>query len=185
MKQALIVIDAQQELIDGSETASAVYEKDRLIRNINLGISKAESAGALVLFVRDLDVAGGEGPGFQVHDGIAVPDAAPFFDKQATNAFYGTALLECLKQHNVGHVVIMGCNTEICIDTAVRMATVNGMDVTLVADGHSTTGSEVLPAEKVIEHHNAILHGHYNVDHFSMVRPVGEDLFAPEHDRHR
>ena len=71
------------------------------------------------------------------------------------------------------------------IDTAVRTATVNGLDVTLVGDGHSTADSPVLSAEQIIKHHNKTLHGHYNVDNFSVVRNAEEDLFTPTHDTYR
>jgi nicotinamidase-related amidase len=94
-----------------------------------------------------------------------------------------------LKDQEIGHVVIMGCSTPYCIDTAVRAATVNQLDVTLVKEGHSTKDSTELTAEQIISHHNNILHGHYNVDdetdHFSMVRSVEEDLFNPQHDAYR
>lgn len=79
----------------------------------------------------------------------------------------------------------MGYETPYCIDTAVRTTTVNNMDVTLVDNGHSATDSTILPAEKIIEHHNKILHGYYNVDHFSIVREAAEDLFTPTHDSNR
>jgi nicotinamidase-related amidase len=185
MKNALLVIDAQQELVDGNKDEQAVFNKDQLIKNINLVIEQGIDAGAEIIFVRDLDVAEGEGKGFEVHSGIHVPEGAAFFNKKATNAFYGTSLLDDLKEKEISHVVIMGCKTEHCIDTAVRMATVNGFDVTLVGDGHSTTDSAVLKAQQIIEHHNKILHGHYNVDHFSVVRKTGEDLFSPIHNQYR
>ena len=79
----------------------------------------------------------------------------------------------------------MGCKTEHCIDTAVRTATVNGFDVTLVGDGHSTINSKLLTAEQIISHHNEVLHGHYNVDHFSVVRNAVEDVFQPNHNDYR
>lgn len=148
-------------------------------------IGKAKAADAHIHFVRDTDVAGGEGEGFQIHPGIQVPKEAPIFNKQATNAFYGTGLLEYVKAEAFTHLVIMGCETQHCIDTAVRTSTVQGMDVTLVADGHSTAGSNILSAEQIIQHHNQILHGHYNVDHFSVVRQAAEDLFVPTHDTYR
>jgi hypothetical protein len=90
--------------------------------------------------------------------------------------------LNHLKSQKVEHVVIMGCKTEHCIDSAVRTATISGLDVTLVGDGHSTTDSGALSAEQIIKHHNATLHGHYNVEHFSVVRNAEEDLFHPIHD---
>ena len=185
MNQALLIIDAQQELIEGNKTEQSVFKKDELLNNINTVLGKAIELDHLVVFVRDLDVAEGQGMGFEIHQEIKVPSSAKIFDKKATNSFYGTPLLEELKKNQVEHLVIMGCKTEHCIDTAVRAATVSGFDVTLVEDGHSTTSNTILSDEQIIGHHNKVLHGHYNVDHFSMVRKTEEDLFQPLHDNYR
>ncbi|QWU13970.1 Nicotinamidase-related amidase [Paenibacillus sophorae] len=185
MNQALVIIDAQQELIEGKDGEQRVFNKDGLLNNINAVIEKASEMGHLVVFVRDLDVAEGKGEGFEIHQSIKVPVDAIVFDKKATNSFYATPLLEALKAKQVGHLIIMGCKTEHCIDTAVRAATVKGFDVTLVEDGHSTTDNAIISAEQIIKHHNRILHGHYNVDHFSMVRKTEDDLFQPPHDNYR
>ncbi|MGE7092595.1 cysteine hydrolase family protein [Lysinibacillus sp. NPDC048646] len=186
MNQALLVIDAQQQLMDGNQEEKEVFQKKRLIEHINRVINQALEAGASIIFVRDKDVANGQGPGFQVHNEINIPTStAIFIDKEATNAFYKTELLQYLKEQQITHLVIMGCKTEHCIDTAVRTATVHAFDVTLVGDGHSTTDSKVLSAEKIIAHHNDLLHGHYNVDNFSVVRNAHEHLFEPNHDQYR
>lgn len=185
MNQTLLIIDAQQELIDGNQEESAVFNKDQLIRNINLVIEKAKQYSVPVVFIRDLDVAEGKGKGFEIHEKINVPTDPKIFNKSATNAFYGTGLLNHLKFHKIEHVVIMGCKTQHCIDSAVRTATISGLDVTLVGDGHSTTNSDALSAEQIIKHHNETLHGHYNVEHFSVVRNAVEDLFHPIHDSYR
>ncbi|MED1201789.1 isochorismatase family protein [Heyndrickxia acidicola] len=185
MNHALLVIDAQQELIEGKDGEEAVWKKDHLIQNINEAVEKALKEEHFIVFIRDLDVAEGKGKGFDIHQAIKVPAASRIYDKKATNSFYGTPLLDVLKENKIGHLVIMGCKTEHCIDSAVRTATVNGFDVTLVEDGHSTSSTKVLPAEQIIEHHNQILHGHYNVDHFSVVRKAKDDLFEPPHDMYR
>ncbi|MCF6412081.1 cysteine hydrolase family protein [Pseudalkalibacillus salsuginis] len=185
MNQTLLIIDAQQELIEGNQEESSVFNKEELIRNINLVIEKARKSDIPIVFVRDLDIAEGQGIGFQVHDEINVPADAKIIDKTATNSFHGTELLNHLRYQEIDHVVIMGCATQHCIDSAVRTATISGFDVTLVGDGHSTTDSEVLSAEQIIKHHNKTLHGHYNVEHFSMVRNAEEDLFHPTHDSYR
>ncbi|MEH7122671.1 cysteine hydrolase family protein [Bacillus sp. JJ1532] len=185
MNQTLLIIDAQQELIEGNQEESAVFNKDQLIRNINLVIEKAKESSVPVVFVRDLDVAEGKGKGFQVHEEINVPTDSKIFDKTSTNSFHGTGLLNHLKSQKIEHVVMMGCKTQHCIDSAVRTATISGLDVTLVGDGHSTTDSRALSAEQIIKHHNETLHGHYNVEHFSVVRNAMEDLFHPIHDSYR
>ena len=185
MNQTLLIIDAQQELMDGNEEESAVFNKEHVIKNINLVIEKARDLDIFIVFIRDLDVAEGQGEGFQVHKEINVPTEAVILDKSATNSFYGTELLNHLRSQEVKHLVVMGCATQHCIDSAVRTATISGFDVTLVGDGHSTTDSDVLSAEQIIKHHNSTLHGHYNVEHFSIVRNADEDLFNPTHDSYR
>ncbi|WHY56041.1 cysteine hydrolase family protein [Peribacillus simplex] len=185
MKQTLLIIDAQQELIEGNKEGQGVFEKEKIVSNINTVIDKAINESISVVFIRDLDVSNGEGPGFQIHKDIKVPSTAIIFDKAATNSFYGTPLLEHLSKNNVDHIVIMGCKTEHCIDTAVRTATINHFDVTLVGDGHSTSDSKNLSAKQIILHHNETLHGHYNVDNFSLVRNSNEELFEPVHNNYR
>ncbi len=71
----------------------------------------------------------------------------------------------------------MGCATQQCIDSAVRTATIVGLDVTLVGDGHSITDSTTFNAEQIIQHHNETLDGHYNVENFSIVRNYLTGLF--------
>ncbi|WP_409305579.1 cysteine hydrolase family protein [Peribacillus sp. SCS-155] len=185
MKQALLVIDAQQALIEGNEQEPGVLEKERLVDTINAVVDKALQNNVDIVFIRDRDVSNGDGPGFQIHKNITVPSDAAIFDKAATNSFYGTKLNVYLKEKGIEHLVIMGCKTEFCIDSAVRTATMNNFDVTLVGDGHSTSDSKILPARQIIMHHNSILHGHDNVDNFSLVRNSNEELFQPTHNNYR
>ena len=185
MNQALLIIDAQQELIEGNKNEQPVFNKEQLIASINLVIEKAVKVNVPIVFIRDLDVAEGQGKGFEIHEEIKRPENYTVFDKLATNSFHGTKLLDYLQANNTKHLIIMGCKTQHCIDTAVRTATINGMDVTLISDGHSTTNSENLIAEQIIKHHNETLHGHYNVENFSVVRESSEDIFSPTHESYR
>ena len=72
---------------------------------------------------------------------------------------YRPLLLEELRKLGVNKLVIGGLQTEWCIDSTVRHAFSLGFDVTVVEDGHSTTDTSTLPAEKVVEHHNRIFRG--------------------------
>ena len=67
MNQALLVIDAQQELIDGNAGQPEVHHKDQLLSSINQVIQKALEANVEIVFVRDTDVSGGTGSGFEIH----------------------------------------------------------------------------------------------------------------------
>lgn len=185
VKQGLLIIDTQKDLVDGSEVEEGVVDKQRLLGNINHLIKKARELGVPVLFIRDKDVANGEGDGFEVHPSLWREQSDIVFDKEATNAFYQTGLLQHIKENDMQHLVIAGCKTEHCIDTAVRTATVNGLDVTLVGDAHSTSNTKYLAAQQIVDHHNHALHGHYNVDHFSIVRETQEEVFTPTHHMYR
>lgn len=101
MKQALLIIDAQQELMDGNEQENEVFRKTELLSTLNTAVQKAIDSNALIVFVRDIDVASGSGEGFEVHNQIKVPQSAILINKAATNAFYGTSLLELLKKRRL------------------------------------------------------------------------------------
>lgn len=75
----LLIIDAQQELMDGNQESAAVFNKEQLISNINLVIEKAAESGVEVVFVRDVDVAEGKGTGFQIHNEIKIPMGVKIF----------------------------------------------------------------------------------------------------------
>ncbi|MFS0667745.1 isochorismatase family protein [Peribacillus frigoritolerans] len=107
MKQTLLIIDAQQELIEGNKEEQGVFEKEKIVTNINTVFEKAINEDIPVVFIRDLDVSLGEVPGFQIHRDIKVPSTAIIFDKAATNSFYGTPLHEHLSNNNVDHIVLV------------------------------------------------------------------------------
>ncbi len=67
MKQAVLVIDFQQELVDGNTEERPVYLKEQVAHVIEAVVLEADDRNIPVVFIRDLDVAGGTGPGFAVH----------------------------------------------------------------------------------------------------------------------
>ena len=108
-------------MIDGNKKEKAVFNPSTLLDNINSVIKKAIVSNSLIIFIRDKDVADGSGEGFEIHRDIHIPTKAIILDKEATNSFYGTPLLKVLQDNQIEHVVVMGCKTEHCIDTAVRI----------------------------------------------------------------
>jgi nicotinamidase-related amidase len=82
-----------------------------------------------------------------------------------------------LDQRDISRLVITGCATQYCIDTACRRAVSLGYDVTLVKDAHTTVDNEMLKAEQVIAHHNAVLDGFDAGPHQVTLRPAAEVSF--------
>jgi nicotinamidase-related amidase len=181
---ALLVIDAQVGIIEGP-SIGPVYQHATLVGTMKNLIEQARSRSIPVLYVQDVDVAEEGSHAYAIHPDIAPLSGETVILKQATDSFHGTDLHEQLQALGVNHLIIVGCKTEFCIDSACRKATTLGYDVTLVKDGHSTTDNQVLTAEQIIAHHNTCLHGLGNIQPFILVRGSEEDVFLPSHDSYR
>ncbi|MGI9449161.1 MAG: isochorismatase family protein, partial [Geminicoccaceae bacterium] len=57
----------------------------------------------------------------------------------------------------VDSLIVVGNQTEFCVDTTCRHACSHGYKVTLLKDAHSTWNSDYLTAQQIIAHHNFIL----------------------------
>jgi nicotinamidase-related amidase len=178
MNTALLVIDVQVGIIDHSQS----YNKDRVLANINELITKARAAHVPVIYIRH---DGGKGDpleahttGWQIHQRVAPVDGEAIVDKQSCSSFYDTPLQTMLDKTGISHLIVTGCMTEYCVDTACRHATALGFDVTLVSDGHTTLDNDLLKAEQIIAHHNRALNWFNSGEKTVTVKPASEISFS-------
>ena len=162
MKKALLIVDVQvMPFVWKDYGGKTLYEENLLIENIRRLIEKARSAGApvyYVLYTEDQGSPRAEGaPMWQVHPQIAPEKTDRLIAKYNADSFLETELHPLLQQDDVDAVVICGVQTEFCIDTTVKSANSHGYHVILAKDSHSTFDSELLKAETIIAHYNAIL----------------------------
>jgi nicotinamidase-related amidase len=134
---ALLIIDAQVNMFD---PANPVAGADGLLARLIELQARARAAQALVVAVRN---CGGENDpdqrgsiGWQIHPGLDSADLV--LDKTTCDTFASTALGEELARRGVRQVVIAGLQSEFCIRETALGALAQGLEVTLVADGHST-----------------------------------------------
>jgi nicotinamidase-related amidase len=155
---ALLVIDAQVNMFAAD---NAVYASEGVLATLKSLIAHARDAGILIVYVQnnggpeDPDVPGT--PGWHIHPDLAPREGDILIQKWTPDAFYRTSLQEELSRHGIKEVIIMGMQTEYCIDTTCRRAFTSDYKVTLVKDGHSTYDTNLLSAPQIIAHHNAIL----------------------------
>ena len=156
---ALLVIDMQVGLLDDEDYP--IFNKESLVFNVNLLISKARSAGATIIFVRHTESSGSpleiHQPGWQISSEINITKDDIIIDKYTPDSFHQTSLTEILKEHNISRLVIVGLQSEYCIDTTCRRSFTLGLDTVLIRDAHSTFNSPILPADSIIKHHNQVL----------------------------
>lgn len=174
---AVLVIDVQNGLIRGPEP---VYGGAELVARIKDLTDRARDSGTLVVYIQDNDVGPvGEEP-WQLHPGLEPRPDDLFVRKPFSDSFYQTSLHHELTARGVRRLIVAGCKTDACVDATSRRAVSLGYDVTLAADGHSTTDNSFMPAQQSIEYYNVVLDGFGSEDGFGngeheiVVRPSAE-----------
>jgi nicotinamidase-related amidase len=156
-RAALVVIDVQAGLIDGFEEDS-----EDVLPIISAPLTRARRASAPVVLVQHCG-RGRSHPlnetasGWALH-GAVDPQARDLRVRKAwSDSFQGTDLDDLLRTRAVTRVVLVGAQTEFCVDATARRALSLGYDVDLVADGHTTSENDVLSRAQIVAHHNATL----------------------------
>jgi nicotinamidase-related amidase len=176
---ALLIVDVQVGLVGAPRHA---YRGEEVVARIKSLVESARSSGTPVVFVQhDGDEAGPVppgSPGWHIHPEIAPAEGETVVRKRASDAFLGTTLRAELDAVGARRLVVVGLNTEYCVDTTCRSAISQGYDVTLVADAHTTTGNGVLTPAQIVEHHNRTLDDFGTDEHVVTVLDSGEISFS-------
>lgn len=169
---ALLIVDVQVGIVDGF----SAYRGAEVLDQINILLDRARASGTPVIYVQH---DGGDdhplkpnAPAWQIHPAIKPRDAELIINKRSSDSFFETPLKRELEARGIKHLVVTGCMTEYCVDTACRSAVAHGLDVTLVSDAHTTIDNSVLKAEQIIAHHNALLDGFDAGTHSVTVKPT-------------
>ena len=159
MSAALLIIDMQVGLFHGPEKP---HDGERVLANIQHLTHQARLQHVPIYAVRHTGPAGSPiaagSPFWQLLPELELDaEADHVFDKSRPNAFHGTDLAQQLKSRNVEDLYLVGMRTQFCVDATCRAAADLGFKPLLVADAHTCMDTPTLPAQAIIEHHNAIL----------------------------
>jgi nicotinamidase-related amidase len=165
-KTALLIIDVQRgimndpNLVRKKEIDQAL---DDTVARIAGLIERARMGSVPVIYVQHDGSRGHRlepgSSGWPLRSEIAPQAGELVIHKRACDAFFETTLEAELAASGIKRLVICGCMTQYCIDTAVRRAVSLGYDVVLAGDGHMTADTDALRFEQIIAHHNAVLDG--------------------------
>jgi len=156
MNEALIVIDVQEGFF--YDPNYPVYNENNLINNNNQLIDSFRKQGKPIIFVRHTDEDLVEGTRlWEVYSRVHATSDDLYVDKTTPDSFFKTELLNVLKTNNIDSIVIVGLQTEYCIDATCKSAFGKGIPTILVSDGHSTYDNSFMKADKIIDYHNKII----------------------------
>ncbi len=175
---ALLIIDTQVGLIEPA------YRGKEVLDNINVLLAQARTSHTPVIYVQH-DGPKGHGlevgtPAWSISPAIAPQEGDLIVHKRASDSFYDTMLKQKLEAQGIQHLVVVGGATEYCVDTTIRRATVEGYDVTLVSDAHTTDDYDeaVLTAAQRIAYLNEVVNGFASDTHSITVKPTNEVTFS-------
>ena len=120
-RTALLVIDVQNLLV-----GEGPFDGPAFLLRLQSLIGACRQGGVEVIYVRHDDGPGtelGSGePGWEIHPDVAPIPGERIFDKKFNSAFHKTALRSYLVSRDVQSLILVGMQTEYCIDATLKSA---------------------------------------------------------------
>lgn len=149
---ALLVIDVQQGVVEGA------HDRDNVVANIASLVDQARTRHVPVVWVQHHDGGLEQGSaGWQLVPELSRDASEPLVEKMYGDSFEATNLEDVLAADHVGHLMVAGAQTDMCVRSTIHGAFARGYDVTLVGDAHMTEDLTAYGAptpELVIAHTN-------------------------------
>lgn len=131
IKAALLIVDIQNFYFPGEGPGLVNAEKASLQAKEALRIFREKDQ--LVVHVRHK-----ASQGFEIHKNVEPLPGEKVITKEEVNSFLGTDLLEYLNDNYVSRLVIMGMQTQMCLEAAVRAGHDFGFECVVIQDACAT-----------------------------------------------
>ena len=152
----LLVIDIQKGITD-----ERLYAFESFISNTTKIIETARQNNVEVIYVQHDD---GPGSGFsigdrdfEIADQVAPRDGEKIFYKTINSAFGNKELTEYLEQSNEKDLMIVGLQTNFCIDATVKSAFERGYNVMIPQGTNSTFDNDYMDGEITYRYYNEMM----------------------------
>ncbi len=149
----LLIVDTQNLIMN-----EKLYNFDVLKENLRTLIQTARKNNIEVIYVRHDD--GAENAltrgkaGFEIFNEFQPEKNEHIFDKTVNSSFSNTGLLEYLKNQNEHTVIVVGLQTEYCIDATIKSGFEHGFEIIVPSDCNSTFDNEYMSAENTYKYYN-------------------------------
>lgn len=152
----LCVVDTQKAI-----TNSRLYQFDLLKAHIQTLICTARNYKKEVIFIRHDDGIGHEltkgNDGFEIYEKFQPAVGEKIFDKCANSAFKETGLLAYLREKEESTIMLVGLQTDYCIDATVKAGFEHGFKMIVPANTNSTFDNPYMTAEQTYRYYNEFI----------------------------
>ena len=152
----LLVVDTQKAI-----TNDKLYQFDLFKSRVIELIRTARNNKIEVIFVRHDDRIGNEltkgNDNFEIYDGFQPLNGELIFDKNVNSAFKDTGLLEYLRQKEENTIIIVGLQTDYCIDATIKSRFEHDFKMIVPANANSTVDNQYMTAEQSYHYYNEFM----------------------------
>lgn len=149
----LLIVDVQNALVDEKP-----FNIDRTLLNIKKLLDACRLNGIEAVYIQhEEEVEGGLIPfshGWDIHSSIYPRQGEKIIRKAYNSAFKNTELEEYLNSKYIKTLILVGMQTEYCIDTTCRVAFEKGYKLIMPEQTNTTFDNGDLPGSKIYEYHN-------------------------------
>ena len=149
----LLIVDVQEALVNGNP-----FNKETTINNIELLIKECRANNVEVIYVRHDGGTGDEleqgTKGWQIYNQIAPIDGEKIIEKRHCSSFRNTELQSYLNEKNIETIILVGMQTEYCIDTTCKVAFEHGFNVIIPEESNTTLDNESMSGKDIYEYYN-------------------------------
>lgn len=172
-RTVLLLVDLQRALIEEHPD----HEQQLLERAQRL-LKEARTSGIEAVFVRHDGSARGTlipgSAGWELHPAVSPLPGERIFDKRFCSAFRGTGLRDYLRDRGISRIVLIGMQTEYCIDATCKVAFEYGFDVVIPRGCSSTFDTPRFSGAELCEFYENRVWNNC----FARVVPAGEAFAA-------
>jgi nicotinamidase-related amidase len=152
----LLVVDTQKLI-----TNENLYNFNLFISNVEKIIDTARKNNIEVIYVRHDDGAESEltkgTDGFEIYEKFKPFNGDKIFDKEVNSAFKESGLLEYLKIKEEKDIIIVGLQTDYCIDATIKCGFEHGFNMIVPAYANTTTDNKFMSAEQTYKYYNEFM----------------------------
>ncbi len=152
----LLVVDTQ-ELI----TNDNLYEFELFEGRVKELIETARNHNIEVIYVRHDDGEESEltkgKAGFEIYEGFQPLAGECVFNKTVNSAFKGTGLLEYLSNKEEDTIIVVGLQTDYCMDATIKCGFEHGFRMIVPAHTNSTFDNEYMSGEATYKYYNEFM----------------------------
>ncbi len=152
----LLVVDTQKLI-----TNENLYKFNVFVSNVEKIIATARQNNIEIIYVRHDDGAENEltkgTEGFEIYEKFIPSKEEKIFDKKVNSAFKDTGLLEYLISKGEKDIIIVGLQTDYCIDATIKCGFEHGFHMIVLAYSNTTVENKFMSAEQTYRYYNEFI----------------------------